>query len=89
MDYQAAFNVVLGFAAFVGGALSKIMWDTLSSLRADMTRLSDSVNQNQKESSDTYMRRDDFSAAIARIEAAMNRGFDQLAAQIAAKADKQ
>jgi hypothetical protein len=65
------------------------MWDTLASLRADMTRLSDSVNQNQKDTSDTYMRRDDFSAAIARIEASMNRGFDQLAAQIAAKADKQ
>lgn len=88
MDWQALFNVVLAILLFILGGLSTIIWSTLTKLRDDMTKLSDSVNANQSHATETYMRRDDFSAALTDLKATMNRGFDQLAAQINGKVDK-
>lgn len=88
MDWQALFNIVLGLLVFISGGLSTIIWSTLQKLRDDMTKLSESVNSNQAHATETYMRRDDFSAALTDLKATMNRGFDQLAAQINGKQDK-
>ena len=88
MDWQAGFNVAVMIVGGLGGALLKSIWDTLAALRADMQTLSQSVNANARSATETYMRRDDFSAAEHRIEAAINRGFDRLESRIESKADK-
>jgi cytochrome c556 len=88
MDWQTAFNVAFGIATFLMGALTTVVWDSLKKLREDMQALADSVNKNQHDTANTYMRRDDFSAAITRLETAMNRGFDQLRTDLAGKANR-
>jgi hypothetical protein len=89
MDWQTISIGALGAINFLLGVLSKIIWDTLSTLRQDMAKLAETVNEDRKQSSETFMRRDDFAAAIIDLKATMNRGFDQLAAQLSSKADKQ
>lgn len=88
MDYQIAFNIALSLASGCGVFVAKILWDTLTTLRADMTKLAEAINQTHKDTSNTYVRRDDWAIDVGTLQATMNRGFDQLAAQIAGKADK-
>jgi uncharacterized membrane protein YedE/YeeE len=88
MDWQAMFNIAMGLLIFVSGAVSTIVWGTLTALRTDMKALADTVHTHQKDSTNTYVRRDDFAAALIDLKGLMNRGFDQLAAQISGKEDK-
>ncbi len=56
IDWQALFNVAIGLVMFIFGALSKVLWDTLSTLREDMRQVSVVVNNLPT----VYVRRDDF-----------------------------
>ncbi len=56
IDWQALFNVAIGLVMFILGALSKVLWDTLTVLREDMRQLSVMVNNLPT----VYVRRDDF-----------------------------
>lgn len=88
MNLQLAFNVALTVVLLLGGALGKVMWDTLTALRADMQTLSDSVNKDRQKAAETYQRRDDFNDAVHRLEASMKREFDQLRSDLATKANR-
>lgn len=88
MDWQTAFNVALGIVMFLMGALTTVIWDALKKLREDLQALAETVNHNQQEVSNIYMRRDDFSSSVKRLEDAMNRGFDQLRTDLASKANR-
>lgn len=87
-DLQMAFNILLAVCGFALGGLTKTIWDTLKELRRDMHTLSTSVNKIEDKLPETYMRRDDFSQAVSRLEAAMVHGFDRIEKRIDGKADK-
>lgn len=88
MDWQFAFNLAFGVASFAMGTLSKVMWDTISTLRSDLAKLATAVNADRSASAETYARRDDFTSAINRLETTIQHRFDRLEQRLDGKADK-
>lgn len=81
---QFLFDIVLGILGFVLMGLSKVIWDTLSRLRADMASLSGSVAEIEKKLPETYVRRDDFKAHADRVLQVL----DRIEAKLDGKVDK-
>lgn len=67
MDYQAAFNIALGIAAFLGG------W-TLNNVSKAIERLDRDVRNMPM----NYLAKHDYQADIIRIETMLNRILDKL-----------
>ena len=78
MDWQYAFNVAFLVAGAAIGWVVKIIYDTQERLRTDFMTL-------DKQLPETYVRRDDFSDFVRRIEDGINRILDKMDQ----KADKQ
>jgi len=73
MDYQPAFNLALGLAAFCGGFILNKIW-------AALERLDNEARQLPK----IYVSKEDYREDIAAIKAMLAKIFDKLEA----KADK-
>jgi len=67
MDYQVAFNLVVGLAAAFGG------WTLRSS-----THALENLQKDHKEMMNQFVRRDDYKDALDRIEAILTRIWDKL-----------
>jgi hexokinase len=67
MDYQTAFNLVVGLAAAFGGWVLRSITITLENLQRD-----------HKEMMSQFVRRDDYRDALERIETILNRIWDRL-----------
>jgi hypothetical protein len=67
MDYQVAFNLVVGVAAAFGGWVLRSITNTLENLQRD-----------HKEMMSQFVRRDDYRDALERIETVLNRIWDKL-----------
>lgn len=67
MDYQAAFNIAMTIAAAFAG------W-TLRSITTSMENL----QRDHKEMLNQFVRRDDYKAALERIETILTRIWDKL-----------
>jgi hypothetical protein len=67
MDYQVAFNLVVGLAAAFGGWVLRSITNTLENLQRD-----------HKEMMSQFVRRDDYRDALERIETVLNRIWDKL-----------
>ena len=67
MDYQVAFNLVVGLAAAFGGWTLRSITHSLENLQRD-----------HKEMMNQFVRRDDYKSALERIEAILTRIWDKL-----------
>ena len=61
MDWQSAFNIAAGMIGAIMGWLLKTLWSAVERLRRDLNALEVSISSN-------YLKRDDFLAAVQRIE---------------------
>lgn len=77
MENQQLFNLVITGCGVLGGWMLKVIWDAIRDLKTDITKLNDTMHQD-------FVRREDFSEAIKRIEYMCERIFDKLDS----KADK-
>lgn len=77
MESQQLFNVVIMGAGALGGWVLKVIWDALRDLKKEVANMSREVHSD-------FVRREEFSDAIRRIETMCERIFDKLDA----KADK-
>lgn len=77
MDWQTAFNAVLGFVMLLAGYI-------LRSTNRDINTLEERMSQHEKYSADTYIRRDDYRDDMAEIKAMLRT----LLKKIDEKADK-
>lgn len=67
MDYQPAFNLAIGAAAFCGGFILNKIW-------AALERLDNEARQLPK----TYVSKDDYKSDIHDIKAMLRQIFDKL-----------
>lgn len=84
MNWQVLFDILLGIFMATLGGLSKVLWDTVKSLRLDLVSLSKSVSEIEKKLPETYVRRDDFKAHADRVLQVL----DRIEAKLDSKADK-
>lgn len=77
MDLQLAFNIAVGLLGALAGFVLKTLWSAVERLRENLTKLESTLP-------DKFVRRDDFAAALDRIESKIDRLFDRLES----KADK-
>lgn len=77
MDWQTFFNIALGLASGLGGFVLHAVWSGVQQLRKDLQDL-------ERATSTTFVRRDDFQRATDRIETKL----DQIYAALSSKADK-
>jgi hypothetical protein len=77
MESQVTFNLVITFSGALGGWMLKVIWDAITDLKQEVREMNKEIHQD-------FVRREDFSEAILRIEAMCTRIFDKLDA----KADK-
>jgi hypothetical protein len=77
MDTQNLINIAFTCIGTLIGWVVKNIWDAVSELRSDIKEIERDLHED-------YVRKDDFRAAIDRIEAICNRIVDKLDA----KADK-
>ena len=73
MDYQSAFNLALGIAAFFGGFLCNKLWAAIEKLDTEVRELPK-----------VYVAKEDYKSDIHDIKAMLRQIFDKLEA----KADK-
>jgi hypothetical protein len=77
MESQVTFNFVITLSGALGGWMLKVIWDAIKDLKQEVREMNKEMNQD-------FVRREDFSEAVLRIEAMCTRIFDKLDA----KADK-
>jgi len=77
MESQQLFNVVIMAAGALGGWMLKVIWDAIRDLKREVSTINREVHAD-------FVRREEFSDAIRRIETMCERIFDKLDA----KADK-
>ena len=66
MEAQVIFDILFALAGAMAGFILRAIWSSLDAMRRDVADL-------QKSLPETYVRRDDYSAQSARIEAALIR----------------
>lgn len=71
MDYQTLINFCIGGALALVGWLARELWGAVKELRRDIHSIETHLPQ-------IYVRRDEFSEAIRRIEDICTRIFDKL-----------
>lgn len=77
MESQQLFNVVIMAAGALGGWMLKVIWDAIRDLKREVSTINREVHAD-------FVRREEFSDAIRRIETMCERIFDKLDS----KADK-
>lgn len=81
MDWQSAFNVAAGLIGGIMGWLLKTLWSAVEHLRRDLNSLEVSISSN-------YLKRDDFLAAVQRIEDKIDRMAERIFDRLDEKADR-
>lgn len=71
MDNQSMLNLVLGTASTVLGWLARELWAAVKELRKDLSELREAIP-------DKYVTKFDFTAALAKVEAGLQRIYDKL-----------
>ena len=77
MDFQVAFDAVLGGLMLLAGWFLRIMWDSIKRLQQDQSEL-------ERHVSETYVRRDDYRDDMAEMKLMLR----QIIAKLDDKADK-
>jgi hypothetical protein len=84
MEYQTAFNIVVGIAGFLGGWVLNGLRDSLKSLQTADESLTEKVQAIEVLVAGQYVKREDF-AAVSR---AMFEKLDKIYDKLDTKADK-
>jgi hypothetical protein len=71
MENQPLFNLIITASGAIGGWMLKVIWDAIRDLKQDISNLNKEMHQD-------FVRRDDFSDAVKRIEYMCERIFDKL-----------
>lgn len=71
MDWQYAFNVLLGAGGVTLGWLLKTLWAAVEHLRREMNDLERGIHAD-------FARKDDFVSAVTRLETKLDRLFEIL-----------
>lgn len=71
MDLQSLFNIVGGLLLTVMGWIARTLWDAVADLRKDLHVLETDLPKS-------YVRREDFTDAMRRIEDMVSRIYDKL-----------
>lgn len=71
MDLQSLFNIVGGLLLTVLGWIARTLWDAVADLRKDLHVLETDLPKS-------YVRREDFTDAMRRIEDMVSRIYDKL-----------
>jgi len=77
MDFQVAFDAVIGGLMLLAGWFLRIMWDSIKRLQQDQSEL-------ERHVSETYVRRDDYRDDMAEMKLMLR----QIIAKLDDKADK-
>jgi CHASE3 domain sensor protein len=84
MEYQTAFNIVVGIAGFLGGWVLNGLRDSLKSLQTADESLTEKVQAIEVLVAGQYVKREDFSA----VSKAMFEKLDKIYDKLDTKADK-
>lgn len=71
MENQQLFNLIMTGCGALGGWMLKVIWDAIRDLKTDVKEISQTMHND-------FVRRDDFSDAVKRIEYMCERIFDKL-----------
>ena len=84
MDWQTLFNIALGIVGFLGGMVLKTVLEFIKEMKDEQKTIVQDVKELSETLHEDFVRKDDFNAAITRIENTCNKILDKLDA----KADK-
>ena len=71
MESQVTFNVLMALCGTLCGWLLKVIWDAIQDLKKEIRDINKEIHQD-------FVRKEDFSEAISRIESMCTRIFDKL-----------
>lgn len=71
MEIEMTFKIAITCVGALGGWMLKVIWESIKEVKEELKELNREVNQD-------FVRRDDFSETILRIENMFNRIFDKL-----------
>lgn len=71
MEIEMTFKIAITCVGALGGWMLKVIWESIKEVKEELKELNREMNQD-------FVRRDDFSEAILRIENMFNRIFDKL-----------
>jgi CHASE3 domain sensor protein len=78
MEYQTAFNIVVGIAGFLGGWILNGLRDSLKSLQAADESLTEKVQAIEVLVAGQYVKREDFSEVSRAIFMKLYKIYDRL-----------
>ena len=84
MDFQDAFNILIGFVMTIFGWFLRVSWDSLKSLQEQDRALADKVARIEVLVAGEYVKKDEFDRAIERLFDKL----DHIEMKIDSKADK-
>lgn len=84
MSYQELFNTAIGFIAFLGGWILKVVWDSIVELQRDNKELTEKINEVEKLVAGNYTEKSYFEA---KIDALFNK-LDNIRDMLDKKVDK-
>ncbi len=71
MDWQTAFNAVIGGLMMLSGWFLRIVWDSIKTLQKDQSTL-------ERHVSETYVRRDDYRDDMTEMKLMLRQIIDKL-----------
>lgn len=71
MENQQLFNLIIAVSGALGGWMLKVIWDAIRDLKQEVREVSQTMHND-------FVRREDFSEAVRRIEYMCERIFDKL-----------
>ncbi len=84
MDSQTLINYIIALVGFLGGWVLKVLWDSISELRAVDSNLIDKVAAIEVMVAGSYITRDEFQRTITALFAKLDRIEDK----VSLKADR-
>jgi hypothetical protein len=78
MDWQFLFDLAAGVCGFLGGMVLKTVLEFQRDLKEEQKNIVDDVKELSELIHTEFVRRDDFNAAINRIESTCNKILDKL-----------
>jgi hypothetical protein len=78
MDYQAAFNIIIGLAGFLGGWILNGLRDSLKSLQLADTILAEKVQSIEVLVAGQYVKREDFADMSKALFIKLDKIYDRL-----------
>jgi hypothetical protein len=78
MDYQAAFNVVIGLASGLVIWVVKVVWDSNEQTKKNVAEFQIQIHEFQKEIHSEFVRRDDFKDFSLEIKEMLCKIYDKL-----------